>query len=110
MRNRCCALLSVLTLLCVMTSAFAQTAPAAAREPDNAARILTPKPPATPRINGPKVYGQRPGRPFLYTIPATGERPMTFSAEGLPEGLQLDEKTGRITGSVAKAGEYQVTF
>ena len=34
--------------------------------------ILTPPAPATPRINGPDVFGVRPGSPFLYTIPATG--------------------------------------
>ena len=52
--------------------------------------ILTPKPAATPRINGPKIFGVRPCSPFLYSIPATGDRLMTFSADGLPEGLQLD--------------------
>ena len=109
MRICCCALLSVACAaqLFVNAMAMAQTAPAAS---DNAKFILTPKPPATPRINGPKVYGQRPGRPFLYTIPATGDRPMTFSAAGLPEGLTLDEKTGRITGSVKSAGEHVVTL
>ncbi|HEX7654817.1 MAG TPA: NPCBM/NEW2 domain-containing protein, partial [Verrucomicrobiae bacterium] len=72
--------------------------------------ILTPADPATPRINGANVYGVRPGSPFLYTIPATGDRPMTFSAKGLPSGLKLDPQTGHITGSVKKAGEYKVTF
>ncbi len=42
--------------------------------------ILTPAAPATPRINGANVFGVRPGSPFLFTIPATGERPMEFSA------------------------------
>src|SRR2546429_6480159 len=73
-----------------------------------AAEIRTPPPPAAPRINGPSIYGQRPGRPFLYTIPATGDRPMTFSADGLPEGLQLDPATGRITGKVETPCETQV--
>ncbi|MBV9865428.1 MAG: putative Ig domain-containing protein [Abitibacteriaceae bacterium] len=72
------------------------------------AEILTPKPPATPRINGPRVYGQRPGRPFLYTIPATGDEPMTYSVEGLPVGLKVDAKLGRISGTVANAGDYKV--
>jgi alpha-galactosidase len=72
--------------------------------------VLTPKPPATPRINGPKVYGVRPNRPFLFTIPATGDRPMQFAAEGLPAGLTLDAETGIITGSVAERGEYMVTL
>jgi len=80
--------------------------PAAPAAPE----ILTPKPPATPRINGPTVFGVRPGSPFLYAIPATGERPMTFSAENLPAGLQLDTATGQITGSLAAAGEYDVTL
>src|SRR5438477_70264 len=72
--------------------------------------ILTPKPAAEPRIHGPKVYGQRPGRPFLYTIPATGDRPMTFKADNLPDGLKLDGKTGRMTGQIDKAGDYTVTL
>ena len=44
----------------------------------------------------------------MFTIPATGRRPITFAAENLPEGLQLDSKTGRITGSIQKRGEYIV--
>lgn len=72
--------------------------------------ILTPPAPATPRINGANVFGVRPGSPFLYTIPATGERPMTFSAKGLPWGLKLDAKTGRITGTLKKKGEFTVTL
>jgi len=70
--------------------------------------ILTPKPAPTPRINGPNIFGVRPGSPFLYSIPATGERPMTFSAEGLPDGLRLDPATGHITGVLPTTGEYQV--
>ena len=62
--------------------------------------ILTPAAPATPRINGANVFGVRPGSPFLFTIPATGDRPMTFSADNLPSGLTLDSKTGRITGTL----------
>ncbi len=38
--------------------------------PDLSAYILTPKPAATPRINGAKVFGLRPGSPCLYTIAA----------------------------------------
>jgi len=72
--------------------------------------IRTPKAPATPRINGPGIFGVRPGNPFLYHIPATGDRPMTFSIDGLPRGLKLDAVTGDISGSVPKAGEFAVTF
>ena len=72
--------------------------------------ILTPKPAPTPRINGPKVFGVRPGSPLLYSIPATGDRPMTFAADGLPEGLQLDPATGHIIGMLLTAGDYNVTL
>jgi alpha-galactosidase len=54
----------------------------------------------SPRINGPRVFGVRPGSPFFYTIPATGARPLTFAAGNLPAGLQLDPATGIITGKI----------
>lgn len=68
--------------------------------PEESKIMRTPKPPASPRINGPLVYGVRPGSPFLYRIPATGERPMRFSAQGLPEGLALDSENGIIQGTI----------
>lgn len=70
--------------------------------------ILTPKPAVTPRINSASVYGVRPGSPFLFRIPATGERPMTFSVKNLPKGLAVDTKTGIITGKIAEKGTYEV--
>ncbi len=70
--------------------------------------ILTPKPPDVPRINGPRIFGCRPGSVFLYTIPATGKDPIKFSAEGLPSGLKLDKNSGQITGSVKEKGSYKV--
>ena len=76
----------------------------------NARYILTPLPGKEPRINGAVLYGQRPGKPFLYTIAATGNRPMSFKAFHLPAGLEIDRTTGIITGSVSKAAEYDVTL
>ena len=70
--------------------------------------ILTPKPGPAPRINGPSVFGVRPGSPFLYSIPVTGDRPIAYSADGLPDGLSLDAATGRITGTLELQGEYPV--
>ncbi len=78
--------------------------------PAEAAVILTPPTSPKPRINGAEVFGVRPGSPFLFTIAATGDRPMTFGADNLPLGLQLDPKTGRITGTLAGAGEHVVTL
>jgi alpha-galactosidase len=80
----------------------------AADAPDYSAHIRTPPAPALPHINGPNAFGVRPKSPFLYTIPATGVRPMKFSVKKLPRGLSIDAVTGRITGSLAKAGEYPV--
>ncbi len=78
--------------------------------PREEAVILTPKPGPAPRINGPSVYGCRPGNPFLYRVPTTGERPIAFSAEKLPEGLKLDGQTGIITGALQRRGQYAVTL
>jgi alpha-galactosidase len=72
--------------------------------------ILTPRPGPAPRINGARAFGARPGSPFLFTIAATGERPIRFAAEGLPAGLRLDPANGRISGSVATAGTHAVTL
>lgn len=72
--------------------------------------IRTPKSSPAPRINGPDVFGVRPGNPFLYHIPATGDRPMTFSVTDLPRGLQLDARTGDLSGSLPEAGKYEVAF
>ena len=73
--------------------------------------LRTPKAPPAPRINGPKLYGARPGHPFLYRIPCTGIRPIHFSAAGLPHSLTLDEATGIISGSApAVAGDYPMTL
>lgn len=68
--------------------------------------ILTPKPPDRPRINGPGIFGVRPGHPFLYTIPASGKRPMRYGVKNLPSELRLDTLTGRITGVVTRKGRY----
>jgi alpha-galactosidase len=71
---------------------------------------LTPPPPPAPRINGPGVFGVRPGSEFLYIIPATGDRPMAFSADYLPAGLKLDANTGRINGEMDGKGVYPVVL
>ncbi len=68
--------------------------------------ILTPKPKRQPRINGPLVFGARPGNPFLYRIPCQGERPIRFKVKGLPPGLTVDENNGIISGVTPARGEY----
>jgi len=72
--------------------------------------ILTPKESENPQINGPKVFGVRPGHPIVFTIPASGKRPMTFSATNLPAGVKLNASTGMISGSVTKTGDYIISL
>ena len=95
-------------LFLTFSVAAAQDSAPLKQAPDYSAYILTPPAPETPRINSAKVFGVRPGSDFIYNIAATGNRPMTFSAQGLPKGLTLDTKTGFIRGSVKKAGTYRV--
>lgn len=92
----------LLSPLAVVMSAETASAPTA--------EMLTPPPGPAPHINGPKVYAVRPGSPFLYRIPCTGERPMKFSADNLPDGLTLDEQTGIITGKISAAGTNRMTL
>jgi alpha-galactosidase len=72
--------------------------------------IRTPKPGPAPHINGPGGFGVRPGAPFLYHIPATGDRPMEFTSPDLPAGLHLDSVSGQITGSIAEKAGYIITL
>lgn len=71
---------------------------------------LTPPESPAPKINGAKVFGVRPGHPFLFRVAATGKRPMTFAAENLPNGISLDPNTGIITGALTERGESLVTL
>ncbi len=82
--------------------------PATMDPPPEPAIVLTPPSPRSPRINGAKVFGVRPGSPFLFTIPATGDRPMTFTADDLPKGLRLDPSSGQITGGLGVPGTHIV--
>lgn len=61
-------------------------------------------------INGPRIVGSTPGKPFLFLIPATGKAPLKYAAKGLPEGLSLDADTGIISGSLAQYGKWEVAL
>jgi alpha-galactosidase len=74
---------------------------------DETPYIATPLTSAEPRINGASVTAARPGKPFLFAIPASGERPMTFEADFLPKGLKLNKNTGIISGKVDAKGDYK---
>ena len=61
-----------------------------------------------PKINLPSVYGASPSKPFLLRIPVTGQRPITYSAKKLPEGLCLRDNI--LCGSVNEEGDYKITL
>jgi len=63
-----------------------------------------------PQIHGPLIVGTTPGRPFHHLVPATGEGPLTFTAEGLPTGLKIDSQTGLITGVLESSGRTVVSL
>ena len=72
--------------------------------------ILTPPAPATPRYNGPLVFGVRPGSPVIFRLAFSGEKPMKYTVEGLPEGVVLDSEKGVLSGSVVEEGDYSLIF
>lgn len=61
-----------------------------------------------PVFHGAKITGNYPGTDFLFTVPATGERPIAFFAKDLPKGLNLEAGTGIIRGKVNEPGTYKV--
>ena len=68
--------------------------------------ILTPKSPDLPKVNSAKVFGVRPGSPFHFKIAATGKKPLHYGVENLPEGLNVNESSGIISGSLKNKGIY----
>ena len=75
---------------------------------ENAPYILTPRVPDAARINGAAIFGVRPGSPFFYKIPTTGKGTISYSAKNLPPGVNIDSKTGIISGSLAEKGDYAI--
>jgi alpha-galactosidase len=93
-------------LLCA--AFFLTSCAAVAQKPSD---LRTPPPPPTPQINGPTIYGVRPGHPLLYRIPCTGTRPIVFHARHLPASLRLNPRTGIISGTApAERGTYTVAL
>jgi len=102
-------LLSVVigSILLSAMSVSCSTSPANASDEEKV--ILTPKPGPAPRINGTKIFGVRPGSPFLFTIPVTGTRPIKYEVLNLPPGLTCDVEKGVITGVIESPGKYLTT-
>ena len=98
--------------ICLFLFSTANLLPAQIISPDTnlipreAQIIAASKIPALPQFNGAKIFGIRPNTPLIFSPAVSGEPPIIFSAKDLPAGLSLDSKTGIITGSLVKAGEY----
>ncbi len=71
--------------------------------------ILTPEAAPVPRLTGPQIFGVRPNRPILHRFTATGQKPMKFTAEGLPQGVKVDDITGQLSGTLPLNGSFDLT-
>ena len=107
MKQKSISFLLALTFACFLAMTVNSSYGIEKEKPANQ-DIYTPHPKLKPRINGPLIYGCRPGHPFIYRIPCQGKRPITFLIEGLPSGLKYNPATGIITGNVPEKGEYDV--
>ncbi len=70
--------------------------------------ILTPGVSDIPRINGSRVTGATPGKPFIYRVAVTGQKPLEIALEGLPASLSFNSETKIISGTAPEKGEYIV--
>ncbi|MEV6796246.1 alginate lyase family protein [Streptomyces sp. NPDC051320] len=86
------------------TVAKANTAGTGPR-PDPVSAVM-PNPAAPEGVASATAYANR-GAPFEYRISASHE-PTRFSAAGLPTGVNLDRRTGLISGTPTGTGEFAV--
>ena len=92
--------------MCLLTATYTDTKTGKVlSESKQMKYILTPEAPATPRFNNAPLFGVRPGSPIIYRFPVSGEKPMRFSSDNLPDGLQLSENDGALSGRIDKPCE-----
>ncbi|MCX5062231.1 MULTISPECIES: alginate lyase family protein [unclassified Streptomyces] len=69
-----------------------------------AARMPTP---STPQLTSSTTAFASKGVPFRHLLRASHE-PVRFAADGLPDGLRVDRRTGLISGTPHRTGEFTV--
>jgi alpha-galactosidase len=89
-----------------VVSALALTVPAIAQAAQTDIVISMTIPGPAPQIGGPALIAAKTATPFLYTVAATGAKPMSFAATGLPAGLSISPTAGTITGTAPAVGSY----
>ena len=60
-----------------------------------------------PKINMCDHYGASPGKPILLKIPVTGQRPINYTAENLPDGLRRMSAPSYVTGCISRKSDTQ---
>jgi hypothetical protein len=63
--------------------------------------------PSVPRLTSATTVYANQGNPFRLLLEATHE-PVAFTADGLPDGLRLDQRTGLVQGTPDEKGQFTV--
>ncbi|MEU5597740.1 alginate lyase family protein [Streptomyces sp. NPDC020298] len=64
--------------------------------------------PSTPQLTSATTAFANKGDTFRHLIRASHE-PVRFTAHGLPDGLRVDKRTGLVSGTPTRTGEFTVT-